>query len=514
VASYEKAIAVFLQGVDRSGAGKGGTAAALDRLTACINQLNPELRRQFLTSTFRALPSQSELAEEVVQRFPSEVILDALDEISASQSSLSPIVLSLVGKMASHASPGETKSPMAGRPAPAAREFGDNLAMIFREGENESFLPAAYQQALHSIVASEGISPLEQEDVAELKATLASHCVETGVSAVILEIIKARPDDCQPEMLQRNLMDLCSYFLEMGDFASLTVMHDRLTALQPAGDGGEAFRPDAVLAMFVQPEFVAEVVRGLTVWGKAKYDEIQQLILRVGVPFVGPLLDALAEEQNMSLRRFYMDRLQELGAVAREATLGRLRDNRWYFVRNLLVLLRNMDDPSVVRHISRLHQHPHPKVRQELLKTLLHYQDPEADRLLLSSLTGKDREQRLIGIQLAVQSRNPDVVTLLLGFLEKGGITDYDYELKSAVVRTLGEMGNVDALPELVKLLRSRNLIHAQKHDRLKLDVVNSLVNYPPAWVGYLLDELCRGENREIASAAANIRNQLGGRGA
>jgi len=512
-ASYEEAIAAFLQGLNRPGALGRGSAGALDSLTACINQLNPELRRQFLASTFGALPSQPELVDELAHRVPQEYILEALDEISASQYTLSPVVLSLVKKMAAHASPGETKSRMVSRPAFPDSELVDKLTMIFREEENDCFLPAAYQQALQSIVASDGDFSLDQEGLAELKATLTSHCVETEVSAVILEILKALPDDGEPELLQRNLLDLCSYFLEMGDFASLTTMHERLVVLHPVADGDTVVRPDAVLAVFAQPEFMAEVIRGLTVWGKTKYGEIQQLILRVGAPFAGPLLDTLAEEQNMSLRRFYMDRLQELGVVARDAALIRLRDSRWYFVRNLLVLLRTMDDPSVVRHISRLHRHPHPKVRQELLKTLLHFQDPEADRILFTYLTDKDREQRLTGIQLAAQSRNPEVLKLLLGFLDKGGITDYDYELKSSVVRTLGEMGNVESLLELVKLLRSRSLIHGNKHDRLKIDVINSLVNYPPAWVGYMLDELCREGNREVARAAANVRNQLRGRG-
>jgi HEAT repeat protein len=511
-ASYEQAIAVFLQGLDRSGASEKDSAAALDRLTNCINQLNPELRRQFLTSTFGALPSQPHLVEELAQRVPQEYILEALDGISARKSSLSTVVLSLVEKMALHASPGETKGLMASRAVLPDRELRGRLTTIFREEENECFLPAAYQQALTSIVASEGISTDEQEGIAELKATLASHCVETEVSAVILEIIKAHPADSEPELLQRNLKDLCSYFLEMGDFVSLANIHGRLTDLQHESDSDETARPDSVLETFMQPEFVSEVIRGLTVWGKPKFDDIQQLILKVGEPFVEPLLDELAEEQSMSLRRFYMQRLQELGAVALEAALSRLRDSRWYFVRNLLVLLRTFDDPSVVRHISRLHQHPHPKVRQEVLRTLLHFQDPEADRILYTYLRHKDREQRLTGIRLAAQSRNPGVLQLLLEFLDKGGITDYDYELKSAVVKTLGEMGNVESLQELIKLLRSRKLLHGQKHDRLKIDVVNSLIHYPPAWVGFLLDQLTREDNREIARAAANIRNQLGER--
>lgn len=514
MASYEQAVTDFLRNMDRRGTGGSGDGEALDRLTACISHLNPELRRQFLTSTFNALPGRQDLAEELVQRFPSEVVLDALDQISASNSSLSPVLLDLVGKLAAHAPQGGMPSQVTNRPASLDQDLSDKLAVIFREDDGDRFLPAAYQETLRTIVAIDGISALEEDEIAALKETLSSHCVETEVNAVILEILKELPEDCQPDILQRNLLDLSGYFLEMGDFASLATMYDRLTCLPPTVERRVAALTSEVLAVFARPEFVAEVVRGLAFWGKAKYDEIRQLILRVGAPFAGPLLDALAQEQRMSLRHFYMDCLQKMGTVARDASLARLRDSRWYFVRNLLVLLRNIDDPTVVRHIKRLSHHPHPKVRQELLKTLLHYQDPESDRLLHDYLTGKDREQRLMGVQLAAQSRNPQVVAQLLAFLAKGGIADYEFELKCAVVKTLGEMGHVDALPELVGLLRSRNLLHPQKHAQLKVKIVHSLVHYPPSWVGYLLNELCNGDNRELAEAASDVLHRLKGRGA
>ncbi|WP_223907619.1 HEAT repeat domain-containing protein [Geobacter sp. AOG1] len=513
MASYEQAVTDFLRNMDRQRA-RGGGSETIDKLAACINQLNPEVRRQFLLSAFSSLPARQEMAEELVKRFPPEVILDALEDISVSNSSLSPVVLDLVKKLAAHAPLGEAKSQVAKLQQPTERELRDDLAMIFREDNGDHFLPAAYQEKLRTIVAIEGVSALEEDEIAELKETLTNHCVETEVNAVILEILKELPDDCPTHVLQRNLLDLSGYFLEMGDFASLATMYDRLESIHPAMEMRTAGLFGEVLAVFARPEFVAEVVQGLVFWGKAKYGEIQRLILRVGAPFAGPLLDALAQEQRMSLRHFYMDCLQKMGAIARDAALARLRDSRWYFVRNLLVLLRDLDDPTVVRHIKLLLSHPHPKVRQELLKTLLHYQDPESDRLLHRYLTGKDREQRLMGVQLAAQSRNPQVVTMLLAFLAKGGIADYEFGLKSAVVKTLGEMGNVDALPELVTLLRSRNLLHPQKHALLKVKIVHSLAHYPPAWVSYLLDELCRGDNQELAKAASDVRQQLSVRGA
>ncbi len=61
-----------------------------------------------------------------------------------------------------------------------------------------------------------------------------------------------------------------------------------------------------------------EIVVGLTNWGKPKYEIITRLIRLIGPSFIEVLLDRLAIEENLSLRRFIMDRLLEFGTTARE----------------------------------------------------------------------------------------------------------------------------------------------------------------------------------------------------
>jgi HEAT repeat protein len=236
------------------------------------------------------------------------------------------------------------------------------------------------------------------------------------------------------------------------------------------------------------------------------------LIDRVGEPFIAPILDRLAEEQSMSLRRYFMERLHKIGPAVKDAAIPRLRDSRWYFVRNLILVLRDLDDPLVIQHIRRLTRHPHTRVRQEAVRTLLHFRDPEADTQLLRDMADSDREVLINAVRLAEHSKNPAVLKHLIRLLSSGGLTGFDYELKSAAIHSLGMIGNPTAIPELEQFLKSRTFFRTGQLNRLKSETVQSLKHYPSQSVIGLLRGISKSGQSEIRQIAEEIyRNLLGG---
>jgi HEAT repeat protein len=503
--SYDSTIASFLQQID-SRERFGQREEMIRRLSSFISRLTPELRRQFLNSTFTNLANRQDLAESVLTRIPEDAILDALDDLSARQGSLPQMMLGLIGKL-SGSLEAKTSKLEQHRQHDIDTVLGEKLKIIFQEDSLDKFLPENYQKALSSIIAGENISPAEQSEVEELKESLSGLAIEEQISTIILEIINSSTEGCNAEVMQRNLLDLCSYFLGMGDFPALANIFDRMERQSVEMEG----RTCHILDTFVTEEFVEEVLNGLNFWGKSKYQEIGDLIARVGAPFCEPLLDRLAEEQNMSLRRYYMEHLARIGTPARDAALGRLRDSRWYFIRNIILLLRNIEDPVVIPHIRRMTGHPHPKVRQEAIKGLLFFHDPEADTLLLRDLSSSDQETVLNATRLAEQSQNLEVLKRLVEFLRRGGLGAFDLELKITTIHTLGMIGNPVVLPELERLLTTRSFLRSGQLSRLKAETVQSLKHYPRQSVIGLLKELAQSGQDETRRLAEEIYRLLKG---
>ena len=491
--SYEQEIASYIRRVLGNEQDSLKRKAYLDKLGKFVNNLNPELRRQFLTETlkFDALPE--EFAEEILPQFSEEVILETLENMNLQNLPPSPLILSLLQKLSKTFRPGGSSKTVIAEVKDTAHELSEKLGSIFRQDDIEFAVPESYQDTLRNIIASEEISGLDPDGMESLKKSLDSHCVDIQMAGVIVEILKSGLAGDNTEGLERNLMDLCGYFLEVGDFQALNHLHDRLIGCNDSPPAGVPYSPiKKVLTAFETPEFAEGVLNGLQSWGKEKYPDIQKLVQKVGKPFVEPVLDRLAEEPSLSIRRFYLDLLLEMGAVVRDAALSRLRDKRWYFVRNLTLILRHLDDPSILPAIKRILGHPHPRVREEVFRTLSHFRDPDADRMLLADLSSQEKEVQRSAVQLAEDSRSPEVLNKLLELLNRRSVFGADFDLKIEVIRTLAKIGNPESLPHLERLLRSKNFLHRQAMNRLKAEAMISLEFYPTKEATILLERFSR----------------------
>ena len=120
-------------------------------------------------------------------------------------------------------------------------------------------------------------------------------------------------------------------------------------------------------------EVITAILEGLNIWGEEKHEAIRRLIGHISTPFIQPLIERLGDEEDMAMRQYLMSVMLEMGEPTKQALIKRLHDPRWYFVRNIIILLRRYDDPSVMQPMKRLIGHKHPKVHFEAMKTYLHF---------------------------------------------------------------------------------------------------------------------------------------------
>ncbi len=367
---YDQVIATYM----RHALGEEGEKrkALLEKFSAFVSGLNPRLRRQFLSGTFRSLASHEELPDEVFAPFPGEIILEALQDLNARNLSASPFILRLLQKLG-RTSSSEREDPLVTRGMEEKEKLGEMFKAIFQEDHLAAIVPPAYEETLRGIMGIEEISGLELPELGNLKKSLEGAETEIQTCMVIMEIMRSGLAEDQIEFLKRNLAETIDYWMETGDFGAINELCDRTKEPHPVQPGGPQERLPQILGALATPELIGSVLKSLSVWGKGKYPGIQELIRKVGEPFIEPMLDRLADASSLSIRRFCLNRLIEMGNAVRRPALRRLQDHRWYFVRNLLLLLRHVGDASVLPHLRRLLKHSHPKVRQEAAKLIRHF---------------------------------------------------------------------------------------------------------------------------------------------
>ncbi|MRR58244.1 MAG: HEAT repeat domain-containing protein [Deltaproteobacteria bacterium] len=491
------------------GSGLGALSAeereSLRKIGSFVGRLNPELRRRFLDGVFNSFQGREDAALEILPHLSEQMFSAVIEYMDESKATLSPLALSVVERLTDGSGAFRELRDLAGRMASLSDEAPDKeIQAVFREEDDEEFVPREYLETLKALVATREIPEPACDELARLKQTLSSDQIESSVSRIILASLGLVTPE-RSEALKRSLAELRRYFLEVGDFRALEDMYNRLQVIRLESGHAAGALKEEVLEAFQSAEFVAEVLNGLDVWGKEKYCEIGSLIQRVGGAFVEPLLDRLADEQNRTLRRYCLDQLLKMANLARESVLARLGDRRWYVVRNLVVILQHTGDPAVPALLAGVADFPHPKVRQIVMETYLRFHHPEGILLLLHDLTNDDVEVRLQAIQHAGKCGDPRVRAALVKILGKKGLAPELFKEKKAVIQTLARIGSKDSLPVLEKMLAARHFLRRSLHLMLKKEIVFTLGKYADPFAISLLRKTAASSNRGLSGLASEV---------
>lgn len=474
------------------------------KLADFVSNLAPELRRQFLNSSFNAITADRHtVAEHILNSLSDSAVIEALDDINHDRLNVTPVVLGLLQRLGANAGSSQNRY----EEAVADDDTASKIKTILQENASEEFVPDSYQKKLDKIIASEHLFYQNIEEVPDLQATVENRVIEGSVGQILMNLIRGGAESPEErDMLLQNLTDMFGFFLQTGDYRQLLTMINQLE------DGTFPIEIQYRLREeYGRRDFLEELLDGLTIWGKPSYGNIRALITKIGDPSIEVILDRLSEEENMSIRRFYIDSLIDMGPATRVPIFNRLNDTRWYFLRNLLIILFSMNDPSVVDRIRSLLRSEDPRLRHEVLKALVHFRDPQAEQLVVDNLNSQNPELQATAIQLAEHCASPVITAKLTAMLMQGGYSQSECDMKSAIIHTLGEIGRVEVLPELAKILRSRSLFHSGQLAKLKTEIISSLPKYPIKYSRPIL-ELIAKDSGNIARLAEETLRLISGK--
>lgn len=448
------------------------------RMVLFVDRLNPKLRGQLISSA-ATIGDNQQVAKNLINRLPKEKVLEALEELRHKDEQLPDILMSLLSRP--EHSIGVSRDPRIDL-------SHENLHALFREHQTEQQIPQEYQQKLTSLETSQRLScKLTVDEHAQLKVLLEQTQLESKVCNILINIMSTGTFIDDDPALGQYLADMCTLFLNTGDYAGLITI---LTGINNQNMSTSV--ADHVHHHVACDNFLIEILKGLDTWGKAKYEEIGTIIRAIGLPFVPHLLDRLAVEEQLSLRRFIMERIPETGPAEAVAHLvrERLTDDRWYVLRNLIHLLRRLDDRESAPLLRPFLRHHQDKVRQEALRTLSCFGDPQAERTLLRDLESKDLETCLAAIRLIEKPLSSTLKSTLIELLEPAGFSARDCAIKSAAAQILADASITEALSPFRSLLAASSLLHPKLLAELKTTIITCLARYPEQAGRPLLEQI------------------------
>jgi HEAT repeat protein len=210
---------------------------------------------------------------------------------------------------------------------------------------------------------------------------------------------------------------------------------------------------------------------------------------------IAPFIALLGEMKSIHGRKHAISILVNLGKKDLGALAKGLHDARWYVVRNIIYILRQIGDKKAVEHLLTTSRHSDVRVRKESVKALGELKSPLALQALRDALDDPDSTIRRVAAKSLGSLGSETAKRILVGKVSEKGFLARDFEEKleffealslwndaehaalmlkivtkksffkraridekrACAAHCLGLMGNRDALPVLSKLMDSGN---------------------------------------------------------
>ena len=268
---------------------------------------------------------------------------------------------------------------------PYPPEVWERLEQLLLSRTEQAYMPRRYATTLEHLSLD---APVEQDPQgARLLERFRSSddALQWQRTLVLLELLQ---QPIAPSFLHGVLQSLAEdavLYLGTGQYErTLEVLQALRQAASGGGDAALRAKAAEALASVDAAPYLPEL---LALEPRDEPHPLDRLLELHPDGVVPGLLDLLAQEPRLSVRRALMDRIASTGAAALPHITARLKPEPWYLVRNLAHLMGRLGDRRAVPHLLGLLEHSHEKVRAEALEALVRLKAPEAVPVLEALVT-------------------------------------------------------------------------------------------------------------------------------
>ncbi|MDH3261633.1 MAG: HEAT repeat domain-containing protein [Acidimicrobiia bacterium] len=170
------------------------------------------------------------------------------------------------------------------------------------------------------------------------------------------------------------------------------------------------------------------------------------------------LIDMMAAEEDRARRRTLLDVLGRESARDPRHVIRRLDDERWFVVRNLVIVLGRSGNTTCVPAVRRLLAHHDHRVRVEALRSLSSL-DSGSMGYFGEALSDSNESVRQAAIAMLGARGTGESDSLLIGALWSAHL---DTDEKERIIRVLGERPSNDAQQAIESMARKRFTLSAK----------------------------------------------------
>jgi hypothetical protein len=445
-------VAARLAGADRDEQEK-----LAPQIIQLLRALPGEVRDPVLTAALRVLATDEAAGEQLAKltsALPPADVLRGLRRLAREQGRLSSHALRMARALA------ETDEEAAAASAPAPPPLPADLAAmaaLFRDEDVDRYNPEDHR-ALLAQQPTVDLSAIAVEVAADPDAlgpdTETDDAIERRLVTTLLDMTAGAPDVVRPLILGR-VREIFLRALQLGRFAQAigVVRAVRELAAEP-GQADRTAALDEFLVHLADGPTLAALVGASRQPGGPPFVQVQTLVLALGASAARGLLEALAAEPDRGRRLRLIELAASLGGAIVPETRRLLADPRWYVVRNMVLLLRRVQDRSAMSEILRCADHPDLRVRLEAIRALFAFDSAVPRDLLTRTIHHPDPRLAEAAVLLTGQHGITQATDLLVEILLRWDFLGRRRSMRLKALRALADLGDPAVLPRLARFFR------------------------------------------------------------
>jgi hypothetical protein len=173
---------------------------------------------------------------------------------------------------------------------------------------------------------------------------------------------------------------------------------------------------------------------------------VEQLVPRLRLAAADPLLDTLETSPSRAVRRKLLDLIVQLGPEVVTVVETRLPDERWFVVRNMLMLIADLGGQNVEQGTAYA-RHADARVRREAIRILVGIPSTR-ERAICSGLDDNDERVFRVALQAASERCPLSAVAILQ---RRVGEATLDAELSSHAIAVMASVRTTEVLEWLME---------------------------------------------------------------
>ncbi|MBA4367742.1 MAG: hypothetical protein C0403_08910 [Desulfobacterium sp.] len=472
------------------------TSQRFDNVNLLLQELNPELRNQFLSITFQHcnLEPDQPKSQKIMGGLQEHFVIEMMRQANDQGQEISPSLIDFVQKFAgikeqSSSSWNQKHNSLKTSPAIQPEE----AETLFKRESYEKYVTEEYGDMLSTLAATdqtEVVLDPEQFSIEHHLETLEEKNLDFQIARVLIAFMN---ENIEPDEYLDYSKRLISIFngisissIEDFIFLKELFLNFKLHVIHKSNPELQSIAKNC-LHEIEKPLFFSRAVDAFDKLGKQENGEAIDFLVILGPKIVPEVVNMFAKYESPKNGVHLINLLSNFSETACNEIKKRIHDPRSSYVKNLVILTREIGNTEIAPYLDHLLNHNDEEIKLETLSALLQFHDPKAGKFLCQLLSSNQPGIISQAIQLSSRYKVQEAAEHIVKMIRNPALSRSAIRKNENLIIALGYIGNPVVIPFLEKLVKTSFTFFPKTLSKMKQTIFETLGRYPDEVVTTLL---------------------------